>query len=413
MKCLLHIGTEKTATTTLQDWLYGNEVELNKAGFYLSKILGKTNNRLFPAYFQSQLDEWAKANGIGSKAEKEKYFYGFLEKLSDEIYVASKSYETFIITSEHLHSRVIKQEEIKRLHSFLTNLFDEVEVVCYFRDQYDVAVSLYSTVLRGESDVDFDSFVDRADPQNYYYNYLQVADNWSGVFGRDKCNFRIFDKSKFVGNDIRLDFLSVVGVDVDPTNLNMGIEESNKSLSMLQSSAFKVINRNIKYWSPEKNGTNKNNTNAKKRILSTASLKLGKITGSNSDLIRSRFTETNAIFFRKYFTAEESFPVSLSGRDHEITSVQASIAVEDALELGLSINKAITPTIAEDHINSLRDIALRLYDRNPDSIEDALTIMKIALQYRPHGNLIKDKVQEWSSILGSRPNQAPSKKTSD
>ena len=46
MKCILHIGTEKTGTTILQDWLYDNKVELSKVGVYLSDNLGKTNNIL-------------------------------------------------------------------------------------------------------------------------------------------------------------------------------------------------------------------------------------------------------------------------------------------------------------------------------------------------------------------------------
>ena len=109
MKCILHIGTEKTATTTLQDWLYDNQAELSKGGVYLSDNLGKTNNRLFPVYFQDHLDDWAIENGIGSEGEKAQYFEGFIERLKSEIQTAKKTHNYFVITSEHLHSRVKKK----------------------------------------------------------------------------------------------------------------------------------------------------------------------------------------------------------------------------------------------------------------------------------------------------------------
>ena len=35
MKCILHIGTEKTGTTLLQNWLYDNKEKLSQVGIYL------------------------------------------------------------------------------------------------------------------------------------------------------------------------------------------------------------------------------------------------------------------------------------------------------------------------------------------------------------------------------------------
>lgn len=74
MKCILHIGTAKTGTTLLQNWIYDNKVEFSKSGIYISENLGKTNNRLIPAYFSSQLDDWAKRNSIKTLGEKKSIF---------------------------------------------------------------------------------------------------------------------------------------------------------------------------------------------------------------------------------------------------------------------------------------------------------------------------------------------------
>lgn len=405
MKCLLHIGTEKTGTTLLQDWLYDNQAEFGRVGVYLSDNLGKTNNRLIPAFFQGHLDDWAMRNGIGDEVEKEQYFDGFIDRLTNEILTAKETHNIFVITSEHLHSRLRKQEEIEQLYTYLVSVFDEVEVVCYFRDQFDVAVSLYSTALKVNSSASVESFVDQAKPENYYYNYLQIADNWAEVFGKSNCNFRIYDRSKFIDNDIRLDFLSVISGDIDATRLNMDRALSNESLSLLQSAAFKAINRNIPYWASDKIGKNKDNDLAKNNILNIESLKLGKITSKKGEVIRNRFAETNAVFFEKYFAADEKLTIYSSESNCIMSCDDAMNAVEDALDFGLKINANITSSLTEEQINSLRDIALRLYDLNTHSIEDALALMKIALNHRPHGPLIKNKVEQWSAILNSSENE--------
>ena len=148
MKCILHIGTEKTATTLLQDWLYANQEVLTRHKVYLSEMLEKTNNRAFPSYFQNHLDDWTRYKKISSLEGKEKFFEGFLGRLRDEINEASKNHDVFVITSEHLHSRVIRHEDIQSIAKFLNENFDETKVLFYFRNQFDMAVSQYSTLLK-------------------------------------------------------------------------------------------------------------------------------------------------------------------------------------------------------------------------------------------------------------------------
>jgi hypothetical protein len=347
MKCLLHIGTEKTGTTVLQDWLYDNKAQLSRVGVYLSETLGKPNNRLIPAYFKASLDDWAWQNGIANEAEKEKYFDGFIERLKSEVLAAKKTHSVFVITSEHLSSRVIEREEIEQLYDFLVSVFSEVEVVCYFRDQFDLVVSLYSTALKLDSYDNIDSFVNQAKPEIYFYNYLKIADNWADVFGKHNCNFRIYDMSKFIDNDIRIDLLSVItgDIDIDLGTFNMARNSSNESLSLLQSAAFKAINRNIPYWASDSLSVNRDNLLAKRKLANMESLKLGKITSMKGELIRNRFAETNTLFFEKYFLSDKNFPVSLGESYNTMASNDAMNAVQDALEFGLRLNTNITSSI--------------------------------------------------------------------
>ena len=204
-KLYLHIGTEKTGTTLLQEWLYDNKKILSKNGIYLSNQLEEPNNILLPTYFQGHLDDWTMRNRISNKQEKETFFDGFLSRVTDEIITAKTNHDTFIITSEHFHSRLQLIEEIQNLYVFLKSLFDKIYIICYFREQFDTAVSLYSTCLKGDEVKDIDSFLNSGDkkatPENYYFNYLKIADNWASVFGSKNCIFKIFDRRRIIDKD--------------------------------------------------------------------------------------------------------------------------------------------------------------------------------------------------------------------
>ncbi|MGE0233281.1 MAG: hypothetical protein AB7S46_15995 [Flavobacteriaceae bacterium] len=210
MKAVLHIGTEKTGTTLLQNWLYANRANLYQKGIYLSENLGKPNNRYIPSYFRSELDDWAKANNIRTLEEKGVFFRNFLIKLSDEIREASKNCDIFLITSEHFHSRLTEREDIESLKNYISRNFDGVKIICYFRNQFDVAVSAYSTSIKTGLSSDLNAFLDKADINSYYYNYLKIANVWSGAFGKENCEFRIYDRNAFKYNDIRKDFIDAI-----------------------------------------------------------------------------------------------------------------------------------------------------------------------------------------------------------
>ena len=87
MKCILHIGTEKTATSTIQQFLQLNRAELSGQGVSQSECLGKPcriDDRLFSAYFSARFDDFHLQNGIRSKDDKERFFAGFWDRFEAE-----------------------------------------------------------------------------------------------------------------------------------------------------------------------------------------------------------------------------------------------------------------------------------------------------------------------------------------
>ncbi|MEL6121862.1 MAG: hypothetical protein AAFR49_19585, partial [Pseudomonadota bacterium] len=112
MKCVLHIGTEKTGTTLLQRWLYENEAALSDQGVALSQSMGQPNNRRFVAYAHGGIDDYLKSKSIFTEDERAAFFEGYKAQLAEEFARKSKEHHTFLITSEHFHSRLISGKQV-------------------------------------------------------------------------------------------------------------------------------------------------------------------------------------------------------------------------------------------------------------------------------------------------------------
>lgn len=397
MRCILHIGTEKTGTTLLQNWLYENRAALSARKVFLSDALGKPNNRLLPAYFQTRLDDWAKRHRITTPEEKRAYFDGFLKSVRDEFSDAAASHDTVIISSEHLHSRLTDAEEIQALAEFLNDIFDRVDVVCYFRNQYDMAVSAYSTLLKTSLTTTLTEHLAGAVPENYYYNFLSIAENWSSVFGREQCEFRVYDRSAFAGNDLRMDFLDAIRCGVDGQDLDFSIETANVSLTALQSEAYRAVNVSIPYWDELNGGANKLNGRAKRALSRIDALKAGTIGAPSREALEHRFRDSNDQFFARFLGRANAF-LNVQGR----TQPDPALPMTDAQELVFELLTTSLPLASSSSrlhgrdANYLRDLALRL---EAESLEDALSLMQLAQRARPSGAFIARKIEEYKSRL--------------
>lgn len=306
MKCILHIGTEKTGTSLLQDWFYKHRETFIKNGIYLTTTLGTPNNRHFPAYFRVELDDFSRAQRITSKEEKAAFFASFQQDFEKEL-ASAEGCDHFLISSEHFHSRLMVRRELVELRDFLNGYFEETIVVCYFREQSEMALSFYSTQLKGGGALEIDDFMNTVRPDRYYYNHMMIADNWSNVFGVENCRFRLYERDRFEGADIRRDFLNAIDVDAEPMEHCFGEQSSNESLDALRAAVFLKINQKLPYWDDAKGGVNPMNVMLKQRLLSHTKLSVGKITHDRQSEIREQFRNVNSAFFGKYFKGLEGF----------------------------------------------------------------------------------------------------------
>ena len=151
-RLVLHIGSPKTGTTSLQSWLYANRTTLDQAGVYLPLSIGQPSNRCLAAAFDPSEDlsgdimqSFLDSHSLRSAAYKEIQRV-ILSELESEI--SAVQHDVVVITSEHLHQLVCSDVSVGQLHKFLLQFFDNIQVICWFREQYAMCRSRYFTALK-------------------------------------------------------------------------------------------------------------------------------------------------------------------------------------------------------------------------------------------------------------------------
>jgi glycosyltransferase involved in cell wall biosynthesis len=246
-RCILHIGIEKTGTSTIQRFLADNRDQFrNEAVVYprTGGAEGCGSNWGFAAL--ASTNPWTKDIGqyldISSQSDLDFYRASVIRELNADLSIGEIP-QTLIISSEHFHSRLCTRKEIRALKTLMNACAETFQIVIYLRRQDRVARSLYSTNIKlGQSEP---KPLPKASKRlSYYYDYERVYLNWASVFGQDSMTVRLFDKSEFKDSDLLSDFSSVCGLNmsgkiipgavnssIDPTGTEF-LREINRQLQM-------------------------------------------------------------------------------------------------------------------------------------------------------------------------------------
>jgi len=241
MEACLHIGTEKTGTTTIQQYLAGNRADFLKAGMLVPQSLGEPNHRLLAgiASDADYVDDLFRQQGLLQEdvrdQAKKRWWIAFAQE------VTRSGAKRVIISSEHLQSRLRSDSELARLKQLLGELFSTIRICLYIREPMTTAVSLFSTAVKcGASGGDLPG------PENPYFNnvvhHARTLRRWSAVFGADAITVRLFSKDDFVNGDLIDDFTAAC--DLPIINVPKPKRE-NEALSALGIELLRRINKRI------------------------------------------------------------------------------------------------------------------------------------------------------------------------
>lgn len=233
MKALIHIGTPKSGTTSIQAFLRLNQQQLSAQGFHCEPFDPKNLAQLELATVGviRAGDTVKEANkrhalGVGDRDSQVAYVNRYEEMLRK----GAKNWpeETYLASAEQVHSWLSSPERITALDQFLGQFFDEVRYVVYYRPQEEFMLSTYSERIKRGELITFDQhFKQRLRKMNYW----RKAEMWTGIVGKDRFIPRLMTKDALRGGDLLDDFCAVAGINRAPLetpprmNLSLSAEE--------------------------------------------------------------------------------------------------------------------------------------------------------------------------------------------
>lgn len=239
--CYLHIGAEKTGSTSLQAFLRDNRDMLLRHGVLFPKSPGADNQPALAAYAMGDCSRGRLLAQVGVKSETDlaEFKAGLEASLASE--VADAGVDTLVLTNEHCHSRIETREELERLAALLDSVAETVRVIFYIRRQDLAATSLYSTALKvGQGRKRPEMQV--SDPPPFAFDYWRTCELFSDVFGAEAMDVRLFGKTSFSGGDLLTDFCQAICV---PEDANWRRPSSqNQSINRLAQRFLAAFNRN-------------------------------------------------------------------------------------------------------------------------------------------------------------------------
>lgn len=215
MRCVLHVGTPKTGSSTIQKFLKRNRPELMKRGVLTFESLGKLNNQGVAIYARDDrhVDGGHIRFGAVEPEERAEFRRDLELRFAEEIETLRARHGgddddlTAVISAEHLW-QLQAPSEFARLRELLDAHFDSYRVVVYLRRQDRKIVSSYSTQLR--------AYAGRVTPLTFegakVERYDAALEHWATAFGDDSMAVRVFERERLVEGDLLADFCDAVGV---------------------------------------------------------------------------------------------------------------------------------------------------------------------------------------------------------
>ncbi len=240
-ECVLHIGVEKTGSTSIQFSLAKSRPKLLARGVLYPEALGERNQIKAYAYAsQTGVDELKSPFGLDSPAAVQRFRTAIEQNLAREI--AAKKPKVLCVSNEHCSSRLLLVAEIERLAGLLKAHCAGVKVVVYLRRQADALRSAYSTYVKTGGAGPFRSPSGEEIEKKYAYDV--ILDRWAAVFGDQNIEVRIFDRDHLTDGDVVTDFFTKLGVGIEGMTLE---REMNKSLGCQGMEFLRQFNGHVPY----------------------------------------------------------------------------------------------------------------------------------------------------------------------
>lgn len=250
MKALVHIGSPKTGTSSIQRYLQHNRAALAQQGiryqrssvrrgsqWELPMIALMAEDKLLPNEVQR-----ARYKAIDSAMQKRTFGH-----IPDWLRKFPGQYDEplALFSSEHMLPWLRTPDLVARMDAIFRESFDEVQYLVYIREQGDLVTSEYSERVKRGTDVTFDDFFDN---RLNGLNHFRVLSRWTDVVGQDRLTVRRMDREVLKDGDLLKDFCAVCGIDFDKTEVPGRV---NEALSAVGCEVMRALNTRIPELLPD------------------------------------------------------------------------------------------------------------------------------------------------------------------
>ena len=339
-KIWLHIGAEKTGTTSIQAYFALNRAKLAELGCLYPASLsgpnspgGGANHVALTAYalddskihdqtrILTQFKKFPTAEAFRNRVRQ-----GLVEELS------ARSFSTMILSNEHCSSRLQTDEEVRRLKRLCNEFSQNVTVVFYVRNQIDFLASHYSTTVTGGNTKPFPSPIPAAMLEKA--NYDAMLKPWESVFGRENVVVRLFESREFKDKDLLEDVSHVMGVSTAGLDRP---ERKNESLSPAALTFLREFNKHVpRILNGEINVLRGQIVEALRAVEPDARFAIPR---SDAEEAKSFYVAGNQALKRRYFPDREAELFSAAKAVADEQSMQDVLPFETTVEIASTVWK--------------------------------------------------------------------------
>lgn len=204
---VIHIGTPKAGSTTIQHFLRDNDDALRDLSIDYPMI-GRE-------HVEGHLKHGGLKHEVKSRRRESRRSNNKLEALAEHI--GEGQFRTTILSTEGFSQ--FNERQVIALERALSRTTSDYRIILIIRDLVDAIPSSYAELnkYRFRTD-DFDSFfkvrINREDRSQ-----LAIAERWANVFGWDAMAVRLLDPAALIDGDLLADFLASSGLDKDDPQL--------------------------------------------------------------------------------------------------------------------------------------------------------------------------------------------------
>lgn len=216
-RLVLHVGTHKTASTTIQKSFFTNRKLLAEHGLIYPNI-GRTEGH------HGLVTDWANLAPVFHFPEGSAAAWKKLVRKT-----AQGDHTVFLSSEEFSRGRI----DLKTIRSWL-DPYDEIKIICVLRDQVSFLQSVYLEISKKQAPPYWGEFFPNALKNGYgaglFLNYIDLDDHLRSAFAEDEIHYVDYATAAG-GGDIRAQMLELAGCDLDGSQLRGSADISTANVS--------------------------------------------------------------------------------------------------------------------------------------------------------------------------------------